>query len=49
MPLTLAAAEGGTRMIWCMGSPSAEIGERYKPLCIPANEGTFDRLAGHLG
>jgi hypothetical protein len=32
-----------------MGFPSEEICERLKPLCIPANEENFDRLAGHLG
>ena len=48
MTITFAAAEGGTRMTWRMAFPSAEICERFKPLCIPANEENFDRLAAHL-
>jgi len=48
MTITLADAEGGTRMTWCMGFPSAEICERFKPICIPANEENFDRLAAFL-
>ena len=49
MTITLADAEGGARMTWCMGFPSAEICERFKPMCVPANEENFDRLAAHLG
>jgi uncharacterized protein YndB with AHSA1/START domain len=48
MTITLAEAEGGARMTWCMEFPSAEICEGFKPLCIPANEENFDRLAAFL-
>jgi len=48
MTITLADAEGGARMTWCMGFPSEEICEGFKPLCVPANEENFDRLAAHL-
>jgi len=48
MTITLADAEGGARMTWCMGFPSAEICESFKPLCVPANEENFDRLAALL-
>jgi uncharacterized protein YndB with AHSA1/START domain len=49
MTITLADEESGTRMTWCMQFPSAEICERLKPLCVPANEENFDRLEAYLG
>jgi uncharacterized protein YndB with AHSA1/START domain len=49
MTITFVAAQSGTRMTWRMAFPSAEICERFKPLCIPANEENFDRLAAQLG
>ena len=45
---TLADAEGGTRLTWRIGFPSEKICERFKPICIPANEENFDRLAASL-
>ena len=48
MTITLADEDGGTRMTWCMQFPSEEICERFKPMCVPANEENFDRLATHL-
>lgn len=49
MTITLSDAGAGTHMIWCMSFESAEICNRFKPICVPANEENFDRLAAHLG
>ena len=49
MTITLADAGTGTHMIWCMQFETAEICERFKPICVPANEENFDRLAAFLG
>lgn len=49
MTITLADEDGGARMTWCMQFPSVEMCERFKPICVPANEENFDRLAAHVG
>jgi uncharacterized protein YndB with AHSA1/START domain len=49
MTITLGDAGSGTHMIWCMQFETAEICERFKPICVPANEENFDRLAAFLG
>ncbi len=49
MTITLADAGTGTHMIWCMEFENAEVCERFKPICVPANEENFDRLAAFLG
>ncbi len=48
MTITLADEDGGTRMTWRMQFPSAEMCARFQPICVPANEENFDRLAAHL-
>ncbi len=49
MTITLADAGTGTHMTWCMQFPTAEMCERFKPVCVPSNEENFDRLEAHLG
>jgi uncharacterized protein YndB with AHSA1/START domain len=48
MTITLADAGSGTQMTWCMQFESAEMYDRFKPICVPANEENFDRLEAHL-
>ncbi|MFC5455528.1 SRPBCC family protein [Prosthecobacter fluviatilis] len=48
MTITLAEEGACTRMTWCMQFPTSEMCERFKPICVPANEENFDRLAAHL-
>ena len=48
MTMTLAEEDGGTRFTWCMAFATAQLCETLKPVCVPANEENFDRLATHL-
>ncbi|WP_395738493.1 SRPBCC family protein [Prosthecobacter sp.] len=48
MTITLADAGDGAHMTWCMQFPTAEMCERFKPICVPANEENFDRLEAAL-
>ena len=48
MTIILADAGTGTHMTWCMQLPTAEMCERFKPICVPANEENFDRLEAAL-
>ena len=48
MTITLADAGTGAHMTWCMQFETAEICERFKPICVPANEENFDRLEAVL-
>ena len=48
MTMTLADDAGGTQLTWRMAFADAPLCEALKPVCVPANEQNFDRLAAHL-
>ena len=48
MTMTLAADGDGTLLTWRMRFESAEVCDKLKPICVPANEQNFDRLEKHL-
>lgn len=48
MTMTLTDDGGGTRLIWRMAFANERLCEMLKPVCVPANEQNFNRLAAHL-
>lgn len=48
MTMTLIDEGGGTRLTWRMTFATEQLCETLKPVCVPANEENFDRLAAHL-
>ena len=48
MTMMFADEDGGTRLVWCMAFATAVLCGQLSPICVPANEESFDRLEAHL-
>ncbi|MCB1277830.1 SRPBCC family protein [Prosthecobacter sp.] len=48
MTMTFVDENGGTRLTWRMAFATTALSEQLKPVCVPANQENFDRLAAHL-